>query len=242
MLEREYCIEEQAPAIYAFLIVLCAIVVVACSCFLLAVWGAQVRMDLRTDFDVLGDWRESEVHLNADLSLLRSTTWKHTEEVVTSHDGSWSDDDSMAFPDRELVKLADVSDELTASIFMVTELVSVDAEVIRRINSVGYRRWFEVVRPVTPTEGAKRDVNVFGSWDFRFPARSWKRNSYRIETVLSPLTALRILVGQSTSNRPLLCATDRSVSFLSHSHPSQPIQLPWRGGSTFLRNVAKFNL
>jgi len=55
MVEREYCIEEQAPTIYAFLIVLCAIVVVACSYLLVAVWGAQVRMELWTDIDVLGD-------------------------------------------------------------------------------------------------------------------------------------------------------------------------------------------
>ena len=37
------------------------------------------------------------------------------------------------------MELAGVSEELIASIFMVTELVSVDDEVIRRINSVGYR-------------------------------------------------------------------------------------------------------
>ena len=72
MLEREYYTEEPAPTIYAFLIVLCAIVVVACSCFLVAVSGARVRMELRTDIDVLGDWRESEVHLNANSLVITS--------------------------------------------------------------------------------------------------------------------------------------------------------------------------
>ena len=37
------------------------------------------------------------------------------------------------------MKLANVSKDLTASIFMVTELVSVGAKVIMRITSVGYR-------------------------------------------------------------------------------------------------------
>jgi hypothetical protein len=55
MLEREYCTDEEAPTVNAFLIVFCAIVVVPCSCFLVAVSGAQVRKELRTDIDVLGD-------------------------------------------------------------------------------------------------------------------------------------------------------------------------------------------
>jgi len=85
----------------------------------------------------------------------------------------------------------------------------------------------------------------FEPWDLRFPARK--------RTVLENLTPTGSrwfcpilppsvsVTGQTTSNCPLLCAIDRNVAFLSHSHPSQPIQLPWRGDSTFLRNVATFN-
>jgi hypothetical protein len=88
MLEREYCIEEPAPTIYAFLIILCAIVVVACSWFLVALCGAQFRMKLRTDIDVLGDWRESEVHLNANSIVITSlsnleTTQKNLSRLKT---------------------------------------------------------------------------------------------------------------------------------------------------------------
>jgi hypothetical protein len=93
-------------------------------------------------------------------------------------------------------------------------------------------------------EGWEEGCECSEPWDLRFPAQK--------RTVLKNLTPTGsrrscLLVpppvsvtGQTRSNRPLLCAIDRKFS-LSHSHPSQPIQLPWRGDSTFLRNVAKFN-
>jgi len=127
---------------------------------------------------------------------------------------------------------------------MVTELVSVDAEVIRRINSVGYRGWFEVVCR-SQLRKVGRGMWMFWAMGFKISGtekqRSWKltpTGSRRSCLLLPPSVSV---TDQTTLNRPLLCAIERNLSFLLHTHPSQPIHLPWRGGSTFLRNVATFN-
>lgn len=160
MLEREYCIAEQAPTIIAFLIALCAIVVLACSCFLVAMWGAQFRVELRTDIDVLGDWRESVLYLNANSLVMLSFNKLETTQKKLSRLTTVVDKTMILWPSGPWVGGTDSSEEFTASIFMVTELFSVDSEIIRRINSGSYRGWFEVVWPVTATKGGKRDVNV----------------------------------------------------------------------------------
>jgi hypothetical protein len=49
-----------------------------------------------------------------------------------------------------------VLQEHTASIFTVTELVKMDAEVIWSKKCVSYVGWFDGLEPITGTEGRKR--------------------------------------------------------------------------------------
>ena len=55
-----------------------------------------------------------------------------------------------------MIKCYDVSEERTASIFMVTEFVQVNVEVIWRKKFVGCIERFESVRPITAVEGGMR--------------------------------------------------------------------------------------
>jgi hypothetical protein len=54
-----------------------------------------------------------------------------------------------------VVKCSDVSEQHTASIFRVTEMVQVDAEVTHKKKHVGYVGWFEGVWAITATNGGE---------------------------------------------------------------------------------------